>query len=69
MVKILYIHYTRNRHGQILIFTSFDKAFKQLRKMFKPSISDQHIINSIEPITLDHQNMFNVFPKQDTDNE
>lgn len=69
MTKTLYIHHTGNRHGQILIFTSFNKAFNQLRKMLNSSISNKQIINSIQPITLDHQNMFNVFPKQDTDNE
>ena len=68
MAKILYIHHTGNRHGQILIFNTFNKAFNQIRKMLNDSISDQQIINEIIPITLDHRQMFNVFPKMGTDN-
>lgn len=69
MAKILYIHHTGNRHGQILIFNSFNKAFNQIRKMLNNSISDYEIINQIKPITTDHWGIFNVFAKQGTDNE
>jgi hypothetical protein len=65
MNKLLFIYHTGNRHGQILLFTSFEKAFKQVRKMLRDEITDRMIIENIKPITLNNNRYYDIYPLQD----